>query len=143
MKNLTTLLRNGARVMAGAVFLGAGAFKLVVPFGGFLAKIGVPLPQMVGIGVALLEIGGGAMLLFSHKLKFLPRKSRDVLLRLFCCGLAFDMIFAIALVGAPGKSGRTFRFGQHEIGGETWRLPLELLLLATTVWFALRPVNSE
>lgn len=53
------------RLMAGGVFLWEGILKFVYPNqgGGRFALIGIPLPQTMAIFVALLEIGGGALLM--------------------------------------------------------------------------------
>lgn len=128
--------QNLVRIVSAMVFLLAGTFKFLAPFGDFLAKLQVPFPHLTAFGVAALEIGGGATLLFAAKW---PRAGRKNLVRLVFLALAFDMFFAIVLVGAPGKRGRVFRFGEHEIGGESWRLPLEILLLAAMLWFVFQP----
>ena len=136
-------LRKTIEAISGTIFFGAGAFKLLVPFGDFLAKMGVPFPQFLGTSVALLEVSGGAMLLLHRRFRFLPAKWRIIVLRLFCLGLALDMVFAILLVGAPGKRGRTFNFGGHQIGGESWRLPLELFLLTAMICLVARPPAAQ
>ena len=111
------------------VFVLAGSFKLAIPlflpgasFGRFLQQTGAPLPQIFGVLVPLLEILGGIGLQF--------RQTR----RICALGLSLDMLAAILLVGAPGKGGRTILVGNYAVGGEGWRLPLEIGLLAALIW---------
>lgn len=130
------ILRDILRVGTSVLFVLAGTFKLFVPFGSYLEILRVPLPQLAGIGVPLLEIGGGATLLLH---RHLPRAWRKNALRLVCLALAFDMIVAILLVGVQGRRGQAHSIGGHTIGTEPWRLPLELFLLAAMLWFVWRP----
>lgn len=126
--------------VCGTVFVLAGTLKLFAPFGSYLELLRVPFPHLVGIGVSVLEIGGGAILLFGRRLqKLLPRAWRRNALRLVCLGLAIDMIVAIVLVGVPGRRGQAHTLNGHTIGLESWRLPLELFLLAAMLWFVWRP----
>ena len=126
--------------VCGAFFIGAGIYKLLVPFGGYLETLHVPFAQLFGIGVPLVEIGGGAILLLGRRLhKFLPRAWRKNAVRLACLALAIDMIVAIVLVGVPGRRGQTHAIGGQAIGTEPWRLPLEVFLLAAMLWFVWRP----
>lgn len=122
------------RYISGAIFLVAGAFKLLMPlrgesFGELLATLHVPCPTLAGLLVPLLEISGGFALLRRYQLK------------LFAPLLAIDMIFAIALIGGPGRLGHTLTVSQHHAppittGDEPWRLPLEIgLLVAMLVVF--------
>ena len=127
---------NVTRIAIGTIFVLAGTFKLVAPFGNLLAQMNVPFPQLAGRAVPFLEIGGGAILLLHRKF---PQK----IVRLFSLGLAIDMIFAIALVGAPGVSGRAQKIQNHAIGTEAWRIPLELFMLAATLWFAARGTQRK
>ena len=126
-----TSIQNIARIASGTIFVLAGAFKLLVPFGDLLAQMNVPFPQIAGRAVPLLEIIGGAILL-------LHRKFPQSLVRLFSLALAIDMVFAIILVGAPGMQGRVQKIQNHAIGEEPWRVPLEVALLVSTLWFAWR-----
>lgn len=131
------------RVVAGfcgALFVGAGAFKLTAPFGNYLQILHVPLPQIAALAVSALEIGGGATLLFHRRARHIATpKIRRNFLRLVCVALAVDMISAIFLVGIPGKRGQTHAFKGHVIGAEAWRLPLEIFLLLTMLFFVFQP----
>lgn len=122
-------IQNSARIASGTIFVLAGTFKLLVPFGDLLAQMHVPFPQIAGRAVPLLEIGGGAILL-------LHRKFPQTVVRLLSLALAFDMIIAIVLVGAPGLLGNARTIQNHEVGNEKWRVPLEIFMLISTLWFA-------
>ncbi len=134
------ILRDVLRVGTSVLFILAGTFKLLVPFGSYLEALHVPFAPLAGIGVPLLEVGGGAALLWGRRLqKFLPHSWRKNALRLVCLGLAIDMIVAIVLVGVPGRRGQAHTLNGHTIGLESWRLPLEVFLLAAMLWFIWRP----
>lgn len=129
---LTPNKNHSTRLVAassGLIFVLAGSFKLAIPlllpgasFGRFLSQTGAPMPQIFGVLVPLGEILGGIGLQF--------RQTR----RICALGLIVDMLAAIFLVGAPGKDGRTISVGDFQVGGEAWRLPLEIGLLAALVW---------
>ncbi len=53
------------RLMAGGVFLWEGLLKFVYPNMGVgrFAKLGIPLPQLSAPAIALLEIGGGLLVM--------------------------------------------------------------------------------
>ena len=128
MKNfsLTQFLRR----FTAAIFIFAGIFKLgllifglistarVPSFAALLATLHVPFPQLFAIAVPLLEISGGVQLW------------RNRQARVWAALLACDMSVAMALVGVPAKLGRAPKMGAMSIGGESWRLPLEIGLLA-------------
>ncbi len=136
MKNfpLTRFLRR----FTATIFVLAGIFKLallvfgllssarVPSFAALLATLNVPFPQLFAVGVPLLEIIGGGQLWRNRQ----PR--------LWAALLACDMSVAIALVGVPAKLGRAPKMGAMSIGGESWRLPLEIGLLALCLFLALR-----
>ena len=92
-----------------------------------LLQIGVPLPFLVAAVSPVLEIVGGIGLISN-------RGARAWALLLAC-----DMIGAILLVGIPGKMGRVISVGQTQIGGEAWRLPLEIGLLFMMIYFVIYP----
>jgi uncharacterized membrane protein YphA (DoxX/SURF4 family) len=117
----------------GVLFVLTGTLKLLAMpgFAAVLAQTGTPLPHVFAIAVPLLEIGGGAALLTN-------RFARPI-----AAILAINMIFAIALVGIPGARGERFRAGEYTIGGEAWRMPLELGLLLGLIIIAARGVKSN
>jgi uncharacterized membrane protein YphA (DoxX/SURF4 family) len=107
------------RTVPAVLFVLAGAFKLVAVAGfrQVLTESGTPLPSLFALCVPILEIGAGLALLLNKR----PR--------LAAAALAVDMIFALALVGIPGARGARFHSGPYTVGGEPWRVPLEVGLL--------------
>ena len=116
------------RRCVGVVFVLAGVLKLthVATFASLLAQCRVPMPAAFAVAVPLLEIVGGAAL-------FQKRWAR-----LAAGLLAMDMVFAIALVGLRSER---LRFDDFTVGGEAWRLPLELGLLASLIVIATRDAD--
>ena len=132
----TARLWNGARLIAAWLFVLAGAFKFLVPFGTALAQLGVPLPALFGVLVPLVEVLCGLGLVLRRKMPL--RLARFGIARICAALLAFDMMAAIALVGLPGALGHPLRAGGHTIGDEVWRLPLEIALLVVAAHTALK-----
>lgn len=106
---------------AGVVFVAAGVLKLfaVGVFTSLLAQMNVPLPAVWGVLVPLLEVCGGLSLI----------ALRGV--RVSAILLALDMTFALVLVGLPQHARHV---GAYSVGGEAWRIPLEIVLLLAMLW---------
>ncbi len=54
------------RIVLGVIFIDAGLGKFrrgITGFSGWLESLGVPLPRLAGPGVAMIELGGGILLL--------------------------------------------------------------------------------
>ncbi len=125
-------------VTSGVLFVAAGALKLLLAarggstpggeFAGFLGQLGVPFPAFFAVAVPVVEVAGGASLIFNRA----PR--------LWAAALAGDMAVAIFLVGVPGKK---IQVGQHSVGGEAWRLPLEVILLLAMLWLLAFPPQTK
>ncbi len=81
------------RVVVGVVFLVHGSQKLFTTgfagVGGYMAKLGVPLPMVAGVVVTLVEFLGGIALILG------------LALRPAALLLAIDMLVAVLLVGLP------------------------------------------
>ena len=126
-------------VSAGILFVLTGALKILAAapgesslegrraFAQMLLQIGVPLPFLVAAFIPTLEVGGGIGLIANKGA------------RIWAFLLACDMIGAMLLVGIPGKMGREVSIGQTQIGGESWRLPLEIVLLLMMIWLFIYP----
>lgn len=127
----------GVQVTAGILFILTGLLKLLMPapgpgwhaggrgFGEVLAMLGVPFPAFFGYAVPGLEVLGGLSLITNRGSRYAAAL------------LAIDMLMAIKLVGGPGARGQALKVGQHSIGTEPWRLPLEVILLLAMLWLAL------
>lgn len=79
------------RVAMGIVFIAHGLQKLnngVDGFSGFLGSLGVPMPQLMGWVVTILEVGGGILLIIGLGT------------RIVALLLAIQMVFTIVLVRA-------------------------------------------
>lgn len=121
----------------GILFILTGLLKLLMPapgsgwhaggrgFGEALATLGVPFPAFFGYAVPGLELLGGISLCAGRGTRYASAL------------LAFDMLVAIKLVGGPGARGQVLKVGQHSIGTEAWRLPLEVILLLAMLWLTL------
>lgn len=109
------------RLALGIAFVVAGAGKLlgvgpkagsVGGFAGFLASLGVPAPGLMAWVVALVELGGGILLLLG------------LFVRIAALGLAIDMLVATVIVHVP--NGYLVSNGGYE-------LTLTLMLLSVAV----------
>ncbi|HEX8235069.1 MAG TPA: DoxX family protein [Abditibacteriaceae bacterium] len=125
------------RNIAGLVFIMAGAFKflLLSRFEPVLATLGVPWPGLFACMVSLGEIAGGCVLLAQHHRPWLVRWSGAF--------LACDMVAAIALVGWRGARGQALQVAGFSLGGESWRLPLEIALLLVALHAVVHPGKAN
>jgi putative oxidoreductase len=142
------------RVAAGLVFLATGMMKLVssivlgssvprVPpgipgFAEYLAAVGVPFPLIGSYAVTLVEVGGALVLLASA---FWTPAAR--LTRLVSLALAVDMLVAIVTVGLRNLAGNPVIMQGVPVTFQAWRLPLEVGLLLTMLFFLRFPAPRE
>jgi uncharacterized membrane protein YphA (DoxX/SURF4 family) len=125
------------RSITGIVFVVAGGFKLLLlpRFEPVLAALGVPWPGLFAILVPVGEIAAGCTLLAQHH--------RPRLVRWSGVFLACDMLGAIALVGWRGARGQSLQVAGFSLGGEPWRLPLEIVLLLVAVHAVVHPGKAN
>jgi uncharacterized membrane protein YphA (DoxX/SURF4 family) len=125
------------RGVTGIIFIAAGAFKfLLLPrFEPVLAALGVPWPALFAALVPLGEIAAGCALLAQHH--------RPRLLRWSAAFLACDMLAAIALIGWRGARGQSLQVAGFSLGGEPWRLPLEIALLLVALHAVVHPGKAD
>jgi uncharacterized membrane protein YphA (DoxX/SURF4 family) len=125
------------RAVTGIGFIAAGAFKLLLlpRFEPVLAALGVPWPALFAALVPLGEIAAGCAFLAQHHQ---PR-----LLRWCGAFLACDMLAAIALVGWRGIRGQSLQVAGFSLGGEPWRLPLEIALLLVALHAVVHPGKAN
>jgi putative oxidoreductase len=71
-ERLQNVLALGARVLIAALFLPAGLAKLGGFEGtvGFIASVGLPLPQLGAVLAVVVEVGGGLALLAGYKTRW-------------------------------------------------------------------------
>ncbi len=107
------------RVMVGAVFLSEGIQKFLFPAelgAGRFAKIGLPMPDLLGPLVGTMEIGCGALVL-------LGIATRAAVVPLICI-----MVVAIASTKVPILADRGFWAMAHEARTD-WSMLLGSLFL--------------
>lgn len=147
-----TPIRFVLRVASGLVFLATGMMKLVssivlgstipnVPpgipgFAEYLAAVGVPFPLFNAYVVTVVEVGGALVLLASAFWRPAARLTRPVAL-----ALAADMLVAIITVGLKNLSGDPVIMQGLPVTFQAWRLPLEIALLLTMLFFLKFPVS--
>jgi uncharacterized membrane protein YphA (DoxX/SURF4 family) len=141
------------RVFAGLVFIFLGQVKffdsihlgtdaIVLPrgpegFALYLSAIGVPFPLFNAYMVCLVEMICGALLMISP---FLHQPYSTHLTRMTAFPLMVDMIVALSTVGVPNALGYPVRMFDIAVTAQPWRLPLEVLLLAITLYLLLKPL---
>ena len=71
-ERLQNVLALGARVLIAALFLSAGLAKLGGFEGtvGYIASVGLPLPQLGAVLAVVVEVGGGLALLAGYKTRW-------------------------------------------------------------------------
>jgi putative oxidoreductase len=71
-ERLQNVLALGARVLIAALFLPAGLAKLGGFEGtvGYIASVGLPLPQLGAVLAVVVEVGGGLALLAGYKTRW-------------------------------------------------------------------------
>lgn len=142
------------RVASGLVFLATGMMKLVssivlgsnvprVPpgipgFAEYLAAVGVPFPLFFAFAVTIAEVGGALILLSSAFWTPVARLTRPVAL-----ALAADMLVAIVTVGLSNLAGHPVILQGAAVTYQGWRLPLEVGLLVTMLFFLRFPTPGS
>jgi putative oxidoreductase len=119
-----------------------GTDAIVLPHGpeGFamyLTAVGVPFPLFNAYMVCLVEMICGALLMVSA---FLPKPYSIHLTRLAAFPLMVDMIVATFAVGMRNALGNPVRMHDIAVTAQAWRLPLEAILLAITLYLLLKPL---
>jgi uncharacterized membrane protein YphA (DoxX/SURF4 family) len=130
----------------GALFVVTGAFKILLWPRFFAFCAALPAQVLEGTSLETPQILGAARLAMAASSLIVPplEVACGVLLwrgrhvRIASALLALDMLGAILTVGVPGRMGKNLEIGGVRIGGEPWRLPLEVLLLLGCAWLALR-----
>lgn len=135
-----------ARRVVGGLFVLTGAFKMAL-WPRFFAFCHGLAPQVLA-GTAWLAPARAALFLTALMVPPLEVACgvllwRGKAVRLSSALLALDMLGAILSVGIPGRLGKSTAMGEHKIGAEPWRLPLEVILLLACVWLAARAERKE
>ena len=96
-----SLLPLVGRLLIATIFLVSGYGKLMAPSGtiGYIASVGLPLPQFAYAGALIAELGGGLLLVLGYRT------------RLVAAALAvFSVVSALLFHNALGDQNQLFHF---------------------------------
>jgi putative oxidoreductase len=89
------------RLLMAAIFLVSAAGKLMAPGGtiGYIASVGIPLPELAYAGALAMELGGGLLLVAGYRTRWVA------------AALAlFSVVSAVLFHNAMGDQNQLFHF---------------------------------
>lgn len=89
------------RLLMAAIFLISGAGKLMAPAGtiGYIASVGIPLPELAYAGALAMELGGALLLVVGYRTRWVA------------AALAlFSVVSAVIFHNALGDQNQLFHF---------------------------------
>lgn len=89
------------RLLMAAIFLFSGAGKLMAPGGtiGYIASVGIPLPELAYAGALAMELGGALLLVVGYRTRWVA------------AALAlFSVVSAVIFHNALGDQNQLFHF---------------------------------
>lgn len=89
------------RILIAAIFLVSGFGKLMAPSGtiGYIASVGLPLPELAYAGALAAELGGGLLLVVGYRTRWVAAALA-----------AFSIISAVIFHNALGDQNQLFHF---------------------------------
>lgn len=89
------------RILIAAIFLVSGFGKLMAPSGtiGYIASVGLPLPELAYAGALAAELGGGLLLVVGYRTRWVAAALA-----------AFSVVSAVIFHNALGDQNQLFHF---------------------------------
>jgi len=89
------------RILVAAIFLVSGFGKLMAPSGtiGYIASVGLPLPELAYAGALAAELGGGLLLVVGYRTRWVAAALA-----------AFSVVSAVIFHNALGDQNQLFHF---------------------------------
>ncbi|MCR5867144.1 DoxX family protein [Aquincola sp. J276] len=90
-----------ARLLVAAIFLVSGFGKLMAPGGtiGYIASVGLPLPELAYAGALIAELGGGLLLVLGYRTRWVAAALA-----------AFSVVSALLFHSALADQNQMFHF---------------------------------